>query len=205
MEEDHWHYHFYDTVKGSDWLGDQDAIHYMCEEAPKAVIELENYGMPFSRLENGKIYQRAFGGQSINYGKGGQAHRCCCVADRTGHSLLHTLYGRVSFCFNSVSDKSWINVLTVIKNPVLKFVVNVLLLKKSLAQTHYKFVWWLKDLVILYYFIFQSLKYDTSYFIEYFALDLIMEDGECRGVTALCLEDGTIHRFKSKNTVLATG
>uniref|UniRef100_A0A8B8ARW2 Succinate dehydrogenase [ubiquinone] flavoprotein subunit, mitochondrial n=1 Tax=Crassostrea virginica TaxID=6565 RepID=A0A8B8ARW2_CRAVI len=144
MEEDHWHYHFYDTVKGSDWLGDQDAIHYMCEEAPKAVIELENYGMPFSRLENGKIYQRAFGGQSINYGKGGQAHRCCCVADRTGHSLLHTLYGR-------------------------------------------------------------SLKYDTAYFIEYFALDLIMEDGECRGVTALCLEDGTIHRFKSKNTVLATG
>lgn len=131
MEEDHWHYHFYDTVKGSDWLGDQDAIHYMCEEAPKAVIELENYGMPFSRLENGKIYQRAFGGQSINYGKGGQAHRCCCVADRTGHSLLHTLYGRVSFCFNSVSDMSWINVSTVIKKPVLKFVVNVLLLKKS--------------------------------------------------------------------------
>lgn len=131
MEEDHWHYHFYDTVKGSDWLGDQDAIHYMCEEAPKAVIELENYGMPFSRLENGKIYQRAFGGQSINYGKGGQAHRCCCVADRTGHSLLHTLYGRVSDCFISVSDKSWINVSTVIKKPVLKFVVNVLLLKKS--------------------------------------------------------------------------
>ncbi|XP_052765155.1 succinate dehydrogenase [ubiquinone] flavoprotein subunit, mitochondrial-like [Mya arenaria] len=144
MEEDDWRYHFYDTVKGSDWLGDQDAIHYMCEEAPKAVIELENYGMPFSRLENGKIYQRAFGGQSLKYGKGGQAHRCCAVADRTGHSLLHTLYGR-------------------------------------------------------------SLKYDTHYFIEYFALDLIMEDGECRGVTALCLEDGTIHRFKSKNTILATG
>jgi len=144
MEDDHWKYHFYDTVKGSDWLGDQDAIHYMCEEAPKAVIELENYGMPFSRLENGKIYQRAFGGQSLKYGKGGQAHRCCAVADRTGHSLLHTLYGR-------------------------------------------------------------SLKYDTSYFIEYFALDLIMEDGECRGVTALCLEDGSIHRFHSKNTILATG
>jgi len=144
MEEDHWQYHFYDTVKGSDWLGDQDAIHYMCEEAPKAVIELENYGMPFSRLENGKIYQRAFGGQSLKFGKGGQAHRCCAVADRTGHSLLHTLYGR-------------------------------------------------------------SLAYDTNYFIEYFALDLIMEDGECRGVTALCLEDGSIHRFHSKNTILATG
>ncbi|XP_060590026.1 succinate dehydrogenase [ubiquinone] flavoprotein subunit, mitochondrial-like [Ruditapes philippinarum] len=144
MEEDDWRYHFYDTVKGSDWLGDQDAIHYMCEEAPKAVIELENYGMPFSRLENGKIYQRAFGGQSLKYGKGGQAHRCAAVADRTGHSLLHTLYGR-------------------------------------------------------------SLKYDTHYFIEYLALDLIMEDGECRGVTALSLEDGTIHRFKSKNTILATG
>ncbi|KAJ8322166.1 hypothetical protein KUTeg_000637 [Tegillarca granosa] len=144
MEEDDWHYHFYDTVKGSDWLGDQDAIHYMCEEAPKAVIELENYGMPFSRLENGKIYQRAFGGQSLKYGKGGQAHRCCAVADRTGHSLLHTLYGR-------------------------------------------------------------SLKYDTKYFIEYFALDLIMEKGECRGVTALNLEDGTIHRFKAKNTIIATG
>ena len=106
MEEDHWHYHFYDTVKGSDWLGDQDAIHYMCEEAPKAVIELENYGMPFSRLENGKIYQRAFGGQSINYGKGGQAHRCCCVADRTGHSLLHTLYGRVSDLLSIVKLKN---------------------------------------------------------------------------------------------------
>ncbi|BFZ11279.1 hypothetical protein BsWGS_14318 [Bradybaena similaris] len=144
MEEDHWQYHFYDTVKGSDWLGDQDAIHYMCQEAPQAVIELENYGMPFSRLENGKIYQRAFGGQSLKFGKGGQAHRCCAVADRTGHSLLHTLYGR-------------------------------------------------------------SLKYDTSYFIEYFALDLIMEEGECRGVIALSLEDGTIHRFHSKNTIIATG
>lgn len=204
MEEDHWHYHFYDTVKGSDWLGDQDAIHYMCEEAPKAVIELENYGMPFSRLENGKIYQRAFGGQSINYGKGGQAHRCCCVADRTGHSLLHTLYGRVSDCFISVSDKSWINVSTVIKKPVLKFVVNVLLLKKS-GTDPLQICMKIKGFSYIVLFFFQSLKYDTSYFIEYFALDLIMEDGECRGVTALCLEDGTIHRFKSKNTVLATG
>ena len=111
MEEDNWMWHMYDTVKGSDWLGDQDAIHYMTEQAPQAVIEvhlplslhpsippplqLENYGMPFSRTEGGKIYQRAFGGQSLNYGKGGQAHRCCCVADRTGHSLLHTLYGQV--------------------------------------------------------------------------------------------------------------
>ncbi|KAB0349111.1 hypothetical protein FD754_013968 [Muntiacus muntjak] len=117
MEEDNWRWHFYDTVKGSDWLGDQDAIHYMTEQAPASVVELENYGMPFSRTEDGKIYQRAFGGQSLKFGKGGQAHRCCCVADRTGHSLLHTLYGR-------------------------------------------------------------SLRYDTSYFVEYFALDLLMESGE---------------------------
>ncbi|XP_067007278.1 succinate dehydrogenase [ubiquinone] flavoprotein subunit, mitochondrial [Anabrus simplex] len=144
MEQDNWQWHMYDTVKGSDWLGDQDAIHYMTREAPKAVVELENYGMPFSRTQDGKIYQRAFGGQSLKFGKGGQAHRCCCVADRTGHSLLHTLYG-------------------------------------------------------------QSLRYDCSYFVEYFALDLLMEDGECRGVIALCLEDGSIHRFRAKNTVLATG
>jgi len=94
MEPDDWRWHMYDTVKGSDWLGDQDAIHYMTKEAPAAVIELENYGMPFSRTPEGKIYQRAFGGQSYQYGKGGQAHRCCCVADRTGHSLRHTLYGQ---------------------------------------------------------------------------------------------------------------
>ena len=94
MEPDDWRWHMYDTVKGSDWLGDQDAIHYMAREAPAAVLELENYGMPFSRTPEGKIYQRAFGGQSYKYGKGGQAHRCCCVADRTGHSLLHTLYGQ---------------------------------------------------------------------------------------------------------------
>ncbi|KAJ8395296.1 hypothetical protein AAFF_G00034980 [Aldrovandia affinis] len=144
MENDDWRWHFYDTVKGSDWLGDQDAIHYMTEQAPAAVVELENFGMPFSRTEDGKIYQRAFGGQSLKFGKGGQAHRCCCVADRTGHSLLHTLYGR-------------------------------------------------------------SLRYDTSYFVEYFALDLLMEDGECRGVIALCMEDGSIHRFRAKNTVIATG
>uniref|UniRef100_A0A7N8YDU0 Succinate dehydrogenase [ubiquinone] flavoprotein subunit, mitochondrial n=1 Tax=Mastacembelus armatus TaxID=205130 RepID=A0A7N8YDU0_9TELE len=144
MEEDDWRWHFYDTVKGSDWLGDQDAIHYMTEQAPAAVVELENFGMPFSRTEDGKIYQRAFGGQSLKYGKGGQAHRCCCVADRTGHSLLHTLYGR-------------------------------------------------------------SLRYDTSYFVEYFALDLLMENGECKGVIALCMEDGSIHRFRAQNTVIATG
>jgi len=144
MEDDNWQWHMYDTVKGSDWLGDQDAIHYMTREAPQAVIELEHYGMPFSRTNEGKIYQRAFGGQSLKFGKGGQAHRCCCVADRTGHSLLHTLYG-------------------------------------------------------------QSLRYDCNYFIEYFALDLLMEDGECRGVIALCLEDGSLHRFRAKNTVLATG
>ncbi|XP_057394921.1 succinate dehydrogenase [ubiquinone] flavoprotein subunit, mitochondrial isoform X1 [Balaenoptera acutorostrata] len=144
MEEDNWRWHFYDTVKGSDWLGDQDAIHYMTEQAPASVVELENYGMPFSRTEGGKIYQRAFGGQSLQFGKGGQAHRCCCVADRTGHSLLHTLYGR-------------------------------------------------------------SLRYDTSYFVEYFALDLLMENGECRGIIALCIEDGSIHRIRAKNTVVATG
>lgn len=141
MEDDKWQWHMYDTVKGSDWLGDQDAIHYMTREAPHAVTELENYGMPFSRTKEGKIYQRAFGGQSLNFGKGGQAHRCCAVADRTGHSLLHTLYG-------------------------------------------------------------QSLRYDCNYFIEYFALDLIMEDGVCKGVVALCLEDGKIHRFRAKNTVI---
>ncbi|XP_065843543.1 succinate dehydrogenase [ubiquinone] flavoprotein subunit, mitochondrial-like [Oscarella lobularis] len=144
MEPDKWIWHMYDTVKGSDWLGDQDAIHYMTEEAPKAVIELENYGMPFSRTESGKIYQRAFGGQSYDFGRGGQAHRCCCVADRTGHSLLHTLYG-------------------------------------------------------------QSLRYDTAYFIEYFALDLLMKDGQCCGVIAMNLEDGTIHRIQAKHTVMATG
>ncbi|KAK2726107.1 succinate dehydrogenase [ubiquinone] flavoprotein subunit, mitochondrial-like [Artemia franciscana] len=144
MESDDWRWHMYDTVKGSDWLGDQDAIHYMTREAPEAVVELENYGMPFSRTSDGKIYQRAFGGQSYNFGKGGQAHRCCCVADRTGHSLLHTLYG-------------------------------------------------------------QSLRYDCNYFVEYFALDLLMEEGECRGIIAMCLEDGSLHRFRAKNTVLATG
>ena len=144
MEQDDWRWHMYDTVKGSDWLGDQDAIHYMTREAPTAVIELENYGMPFSRTPDGKIYQRAFGGQSYKYGKGGQAHRCCCVADRTGHSLLHTLYG-------------------------------------------------------------QSLRYNCEYFVEFFALDLIWEGDRCVGVTALCLEDGTIHRFHSNNTILATG
>lgn len=133
MEPDNWKWHCYDTVKGSDWLGDQDAIHYMAREAPKAVIELENYGMPFSRTKDGKIYQRAFGGQSYDYGKGGQAHRCCAVADRTGHSLLHTLYG-------------------------------------------------------------QSLNYDCHYFVEYFAMDLLFEDGVCKGVIAMCLEDGSIHR-----------
>ncbi|KAI9208519.1 FAD binding domain-containing protein [Polychytrium aggregatum] len=144
MTEDDWRWHMYDTVKGSDWLGDQDAIHYMCREAPQTVIELEHYGVPFSRTEEGKIYQRAFGGQSLKFGKGGQAYRCAAVADRTGHALLHTLYG-------------------------------------------------------------QSLRYDTTFFIEYFALDLIMENGECRGVVALNMEDGTLHRFRAHKTVLATG
>lgn len=145
MNPDDWRWHAYDTVKGSDWLGDQDAIHYMCKEAIDTVIELEKYGVPFSRRDDGKIYQRAFGGQSYNYGKGGQALRCCAAADRTGHAILHTLYG-------------------------------------------------------------QSLKHDTKFFIEYFALDLIMDEkGACRGVVALCLEDGSIHRFRAHQTILATG
>merc|ERR1711871_477958 len=145
MTEDDWRWHFYDTVKGSDWLGDQDAIHYMCREAPAAVLELEHYGLPFSRTDEGKIYQRAFGGQSLDYGKGGQAYRCACAADRTGHAMLHTLYGR-------------------------------------------------------------SLGFGCNFFVEYFATDLIMNDsGECVGVMAICMEDGTFHRFKAKNTVLATG
>jgi len=144
MNPDDWRWHFYDTVKGSDWLGDQNAIHYMTREAPRAVIELENYGMPFSRTGDGKIYQRAFGGQSNDFGRGGQAHRTCCVADRTGHSLLHTLYGA-------------------------------------------------------------SLQYNCQYFVEYFALDLLMDNGRCVGVIAMDLEDGSIHRFRASNTVLATG
>ena len=145
MTEDDWRWHMYDTVKGSDWLGDQDAIHYMCKEAPRTVVELEHYGVPFSRTDEGRIYQRAFGGQSLQYGKGGQAYRCACAADRTGHAILHTLYG-------------------------------------------------------------QSVRHNTEYFIEYFALDLIMDaEGACVGVMALCMEDGSLHRFKCKNTVLATG
>jgi len=145
MTEDDWRWHAYDTVKGSDWLGDQDAIQYMCREAPKAVIELENYGMPFSRTKDGKIYQRAFGGQSLDFGKGGQAYRCCAAADRTGHAMLHTLYGA-------------------------------------------------------------AMKHNTQFFVEYFALDLLMDEaGACRGVIAMCMEDGTLHRFRANQTVLATG
>mmetsp|Transcript_9361 Transcript_9361/g.24032 ORF Transcript_9361/g.24032 Transcript_9361/m.24032 type:complete len:652 (+) Transcript_9361:103-2058(+) len=145
MTEDDWRWHAYDTVKGSDWLGDQDAIQYMCREAPKAVIELENSGLPFSRTEEGKIYQRAFGGQSLDFGNGGQAYRCCAAADRTGHAMLHTLYG-------------------------------------------------------------QAMQHDTKFFVEYFALDLIMDnEGVCRGVMALCMEDGTLHRFRAHRTILATG
>lgn len=144
MHKDDWHWHMYDTVKGSDWLGDQDAIHYMTKEAPQSIIELEHYGVPFSRNEEGRIYQRAFGGQSKEYGKGGQAYRTCAVADRTGHALLHTLYG-------------------------------------------------------------QSLRHNTNFFIEYFAMDLLMEDGECVGVMAYNQEDGTLHRFRAHKTVLATG
>ena len=148
MTEDDWRWHAYDTIKGSDWLGDQDAIQYMCKNAPESVIELENMGMPFSRTEKGEIYQRAFGGQSLEFGKGGQAYRCAAVADRTGHSMLHTLYGN-------------------------------------------------------------SLKYDNiSFFIEYFGLDLLKDKNipnKINGVSALNLEDGTVHKFLSPHTVIATG
>ena len=143
MGEDDWRWHMYDTVKGSDWLGDQDAIEYLCKEAPKAVIELERYGVPFSRTDDGKIYQRPFGGMTKNYGNG-IAQRTCAAADRTGHAILHTLYG-------------------------------------------------------------QALKQKTEFFIEYFALDLIMKNGECKGVIAWNLNDGTIHRFRSHITIIATG
>lgn len=141
---DNWRWHMYDTVKGSDWLGDQDAIHYMTREAPPSIIELEHWGLPFSRNKEGKIYQRAFGGQTKDYGKGGQAYRTCAVADRTGHALLHTLYG-------------------------------------------------------------QSLKYNTHYFIEFFALDLLKHNGKVVGCIAYNQEDGTIHRFKAHRTIIATG
>ncbi len=145
MGEDDWRYHFFDTVKGSDWLGDQDAIEYMCREAIPAIIELEHYGVPFSRTEEGKIYQRPFGGMTTQYGEGPPAQRTCAAADRTGHAILHTLYQ-------------------------------------------------------------QSLKHDAKFFIEYFALDLIMdEEGVCRGVIALDMAEGTLHVFRAHGVVLATG
>jgi succinate dehydrogenase / fumarate reductase flavoprotein subunit len=143
MSEDDWRWHMYDTVKGSDWLGDQDAIEYLCRHAPEAVYELEHFGVPFSRMENGKLFQRAFGGMTLKYGKE-QALRTAAAADRTGHAMLHTLYG-------------------------------------------------------------QSLRYDVNFFIEFFALDLLMEDDQCRGVIAWNLDDGTIHRFRAHRTILATG
>jgi succinate dehydrogenase / fumarate reductase, flavoprotein subunit len=144
MGPDHWTWHMYDTVKGSDWLGDQDAIEYMVREAPAAVYELEHAGVPFSRTNEGKIYQRPFGGHMQNMGAGPPVQRTCAAADRTGHAMLHALYQ-------------------------------------------------------------QSLRYDADFFIEYFALDLIMEGGACVGVVALCLDDGTVHRFRAKAVVLATG
>ncbi len=143
MGEDDWRWHMYDTVKGSDWLGDQDAIEYMCKEASASVIELEHYGVPFSRTEDGRIYQRPFGGMTTRFGEG-TAQRTCAAADRTGHAMLHTLYQ-------------------------------------------------------------QSLKHDAEFFIEYFAIDLIMEGGECRGVVALDLASGSLHRFRSRMVILATG
>ncbi|MEE2689180.1 MAG: succinate dehydrogenase flavoprotein subunit [Pseudomonadota bacterium] len=144
MGPDDWRWHMYDTVKGSDWLGDQDSIEYMCREAVPAIVELEHYGLPFSRTEDGKIYQRPFGGMTTNYGEG-IAQRTCAAADRTGHAMLHTLYQ-------------------------------------------------------------QSLKHQVEFFVEYFSTDLIMDDeGACRGVVAWNLDDGTIHRFAAKKTILATG
>ncbi|MDX2258654.1 MAG: succinate dehydrogenase flavoprotein subunit [Hyphomicrobiaceae bacterium] len=145
MGPDDWRWHMYDTVKGSDWLGDQDSIEYLCRNAPDAVYELEHYGVPFSRTEEGRIYQRPFGGMTTHFGEGPPAQRTCAAADRTGHAMLHTLYG-------------------------------------------------------------QSLRHAAEFFIEYFAIDLIMDqDGACRGVVAICLDDGTIHRFRAKKTILATG
>src|SRR5881392_3601794 len=143
MSEDDWRWHMYDTVKGSDWLGDQDAIEYLCRNASEAVYEQEHWGLPFSRTEDGKIYQRPFGGMTTHYGKG-TAQRTCAAADRTGHAMLHTMYG-------------------------------------------------------------QSLRHAAEFFIEYFAIDLIMDEGRCRGVVAINLEDGSIHRFRAHMTVLATG
>ena len=146
ITKDDWRWHFYDTVKGSDWLGDQDAIQYMCREAPNVVLELEKYGLPFSRTEEGKIYQRAFGGQNLDYGKGEQAYRTACAADRTGHAMLHTLYGN-------------------------------------------------------------SLKYNANFFIEHFALDLLMnkDNTTCVGALILNMEDGSFHKINAKNTIIATG
>ncbi len=145
MGEDNWQWHMYDTVKGADWLGDQDAIEYLCRNAPQAVYEMEHYGVPFSRTEDGKIYQRPFGGMTTQFGEGPPAQRTCAAADRTGHAMLHTLYG-------------------------------------------------------------QSLRHSAEFFIEYFAIDLIMDqDGACRGVVAMKLDDGTMHRFRAKKTILATG
>jgi len=143
MGEDDWRWHMYDTVKGSDWLGDQDAIELMCKEAPQAVIELEHYGVPFSRTEQGRIYQRPFGGMTTRFGKG-VAQRTCAAADRTGHALLHTLYQ-------------------------------------------------------------QSIRRSATFFVEFFAIDLIMQDGACRGVIALDMTEGKLHRFRSHVTILATG
>jgi succinate dehydrogenase / fumarate reductase flavoprotein subunit len=143
MGEDDWRWHMFDTVKGSDWLGDQDAIEYLCRNAPQAVYELEHWGVPFSRTEEGKIYQRAFGGMTRNYGEA-PVQRTCAAADRTGHAILHTLYG-------------------------------------------------------------QSVRNEVDFFIEYFALDLIMHEGACKGVTAWKLDDGTLHRFKAGMVILATG
>jgi len=143
MGEDDWRFHFYDTIKGSDWLGDQDAIEYMCREAIPAIIELEHYGVPFSRTEEGKIYQRPFGGMTTHYGQG-TAQRTCAAADRTGHAILHTLYQ-------------------------------------------------------------QALAHDATFFIEYFAIDLVFEDGKCVGVLALDMNEGTLHLFRGHAVVMATG
>ncbi len=145
MGADDWRWHMYDTIKGSDWLGDQDAIEYMCKNAPDAIIELEHYGVPFSRTKEGKIYQRPFGGMTTEYGEGPAAQRTCAAADRTGHAILHTLYT-------------------------------------------------------------QALRHKAKFFIEYFAIDLLMDDdGACCGMIAMNMDDGSLHRFYGQQTVLATG
>jgi succinate dehydrogenase/fumarate reductase flavoprotein subunit len=206
---DDWRWHAYDTIKGSDWLGDQDAIEYMCREAPKAVVELENYGLPFSRTEDGKIYQRAFGGQSLDYGRGGQAYRCAAAADRTGHAMLHALYGAAMKhdvqvrCGCGYGWCGWVLGWASSFQPDAAPQRRRCLLHSPARHlppcpTPLPYLLTSPDA--------PAPPHPFQFFVEYFALDLLMgADGSCQGVLALCLEDGTLHRFRSHATVLATG